>query len=96
MPILFSKLIWKEKWPRAAIIMSLTMLIDLDHLLVTPIFDSQRCSIGFHPLHSLYAATTYILLTIPKSLAFRAVGLGCIWHLIVDLNDCFLGGTFPY
>jgi hypothetical protein len=27
---------------------SATMLIDLDHLLVEPIFETNRCSINFH------------------------------------------------
>ena len=38
------------------------MLIDLDHLLATPIFDPARCSIGFHPLHSYYAIGVYFIL----------------------------------
>jgi hypothetical protein len=38
------------------------MVIDLDHLLATPIYDPLRCSIGFHPLHSTYAIVFYVLL----------------------------------
>ena len=29
-----------------------TMVIDLDHLLADPIYDPERCSIGFHPGHT--------------------------------------------
>jgi len=36
-----------------------TILVDLDHLLATPIFDPERCSIGFHPLHSIVAIILY-------------------------------------
>ena len=38
------------------------MVIDLDHLLATPIYDPLRCSIGFHPLHGTCAITFYVLL----------------------------------
>lgn len=62
------------------------MLIDLDHLLATPIFDSTRCSIGFHPLHSYYAIAIYFILSfIPKT---RVIGIGLLLHILVDLSDC--------
>jgi hypothetical protein len=32
----------------AYLILIATMLIDLDHLLVEPIFETNRCSINFH------------------------------------------------
>ena len=48
-----------------------TMFIDLDHLLATPIFDPNRCSINFHPLHSYYAITGYVLMIIPKKSRIR-------------------------
>ena len=35
------------------------MLVDLDHLLATPIFKENRCSINFHPLHSYVAIGFY-------------------------------------
>ncbi|WP_245234975.1 DUF6122 family protein, partial [Tamlana crocina] len=34
---------WKKYW----LILLATMLVDLDHLLATPIFQPGRCSIGF-------------------------------------------------
>jgi hypothetical protein len=43
---------YRGKWLKAYLLLLLTMLIDLDHLFVNPIFDQCRCSIGFHPLHS--------------------------------------------
>jgi hypothetical protein len=33
---------------KAYLILIATMLIDLDHLLVEPIFETNRCSINFH------------------------------------------------
>ena len=67
-----------------------TMLIDLDHLFATPMFDSNRCSIGFHPLHTFLAAIIYSTLLIFPSWKIRAVGLGSLWHLITDLIDCLM------
>ncbi len=64
------------------------MLIDLDHLLATPIFAPNRCSINFHPLHSYYAIAIYILLLIPKKT--RLIGLGLVIHILADSVDCLL------
>ena len=68
--------------------MILGMLIDLDHLLATPIFAPNRCSINFHPLHSYYAIAIYILLLIPKKT--RLIGLGLAIHILADSVDCLL------
>jgi len=66
--------------------MMLTMLVDLDHLLANPIYDAARCSIGFHPLHTLVPIGTYFLLCfIPKT---RLIGIGLIIHMILDSIDC--------
>ena len=62
------------------------MLIDLDHLLATPIYDSNRCSINFHPLHTYYASMTYILLLIPKKT--RIIAIGLLIHIFADSVDC--------
>ena len=61
---MFAKIFWKSNWRVASIIMLATMLIDLDHLFATPMFDSNRCSIGFHPLHTFWAAIIYSTLLI--------------------------------
>ncbi|MEZ4577646.1 MAG: DUF6122 family protein [Desulfobacterales bacterium] len=43
-----------------------------------PVFDPNRCSIGFHPLHSAAAICCYLVLTIiPKS---RIIGAGLHSH----------------
>jgi hypothetical protein len=47
--------------------MALTIIVDLDHLLADPIYDPNRCSIGFHPLHSYPAIVIYLA---PGSLAW--------------------------
>ncbi|MNR41653.1 hypothetical protein D3C85_1600670 [compost metagenome] len=64
------------------------MVVDLDHLLAVPIYDPNRCSVGFHPLHSYYAIGVYvILLFFPKT---RLVGIGLVIHMILDYIDCFM------
>lgn len=84
---LFVALIWcKSNWKIAFLIMLSGICIDLDHLLATPIFDPNRCSINFHPLHSYYALTLYILLLFPKKT--RLIGLGLVIHIIADAVDC--------
>ncbi len=66
--------------------MLLTMLIDLDHLLATPIFDPNRCSINFHPLHTYWALAVYIGLLFFKRT--RIIGIGLVLHIITDALDC--------
>lgn len=69
-------------------------LIDLDHLLATPIFDPQRCSIGFHPLHGWQAALFYLaMLAVPRWWV-RAFSVGALWHLAVDFGDCQLVAVY--
>ncbi|MBD0824980.1 DUF6122 family protein [Aestuariibaculum marinum] len=80
-------LIWyKPQWMMAYFIMLAGFLIDIDHILATPVFSPGRCSINFHPLHSYYAITVYVLLLIPKKT--RLIGLGLVIHIIADLVDC--------
>jgi hypothetical protein len=86
-PALLAYLLFKPQWKKAYFIMLATMLVDLDHLLATPIFDAGRCSIGFHPLHSEYAILVYALLLFPKRTRIIAVGL--LWHMLTDFQDCW-------
>ncbi len=95
-PVIFARLFWKDHWPKAALIMVATMVIDIDHLLADPIFDPNRCSIGFHPLHTLWAGGVYCCLLAIPSWKWRAVGLGCLWHLATDYTDCWMAGLLSY
>ena len=88
LPLLVAFIFFKTNWKYAFIIMMCAMLIDLDHLLATPIFDPNRCSINFHPLHSYLAIAIYFLLIISKKT--RVLGLGLIIHIIADTVDCLL------
>ncbi|MEN8858419.1 MAG: DUF6122 family protein [Flavobacteriaceae bacterium] len=87
-PLLIAILFYKKKWMQVYFILIATMLIDLDHLLATPVFDPNRCSINFHPLHSYYAIACYFILLIPKKSRILAIGL--LIHLIADSIDCYL------
>ncbi len=86
-PVLIALLFFKKQWLQAWLIMILTMLVDLDHLLADPIFDPQRCSIGFHPLHSYPAIIAYIVLGLFPLLRIVAVGL--LFHMATDWQDCW-------
>ncbi|MCO5261028.1 MAG: DUF6122 family protein [Crocinitomicaceae bacterium] len=85
---------WKfypTDWKRVWLIYIATMLIDLDHLLATPIFDPNRCSIGFHPLHSYYALVVYASIFIfSKNKWLRVLSFGLLFHFFTDCLDCVL------
>ena len=85
-PIIVAFIFYNSKWKIVSIILLSAILIDLDHVLASPIFDANRCSINFHPLHSYYAIGLYLLLLIPKKTRIIAIGL-CI-HILADQVDC--------
>jgi hypothetical protein len=88
-PILIAYIFFRDKWKTVSIIFLLTMLVDLDHLLATPIFDPCRCSIGFHLMHSWYMIALYFLLLFTK---LRIVGIGLLMHMLTDQIDCWMHG----
>ncbi|QAA80431.1 hypothetical protein EI546_01215 [Aequorivita sp. H23M31] len=88
-PGIIAYVFFRAFWIRAWLIMIATMLIDLDHLLATPIFDPNRCSINFHPLHTYWALGIYIALLFFKKT--RVVGIGLTLHFITDFIDCLWG-----
>ncbi|WP_298999348.1 DUF6122 family protein [Flagellimonas sp. S174] len=91
-PILIGYGLFKENRLKITIILLLGILIDLDHLLASPIFDANRCSIGFHPLHSVWAIMIYALLPFfPKT---RILGLALLIHITADTVDCLWVGGF--
>jgi hypothetical protein len=88
LPLAISLIFFKKNWLKMYVIMLLAFIIDLDHLLANPIFDPNRCSINYHPLHSYYAIVIYCVMLIPKRTRLFAIGL--IAHIISDSVDCFL------
>ncbi len=102
-PVLVALAFYRRRWRNASLVLISTMLVDLDHLLADPIYDPERCSIGFHPLHTLAAIAVYaVLFTVPLIVGpnrgeggFRPaarwvhlVGLGLLIHMALDGIDC--------
>ena len=77
---------YRKSWKPSYFLMIATMLVDVDHLLASPIYDPGRCSIGFHPLHKIWFVALYVILCyIPK---VRIIGFGLITHMALDSIDC--------
>jgi hypothetical protein len=88
-PLLIAVIFFRKDWKIAYFLFVATMLIDLDHLLATPVFEMNRCSINYHPLHTYYAMLVYLLLLFfPKP--FRIIGIGLLFHMLTDFIDCLL------
>jgi len=89
-PGLIAWVFFRKQWKKAWLIMIATMLVDLDHLLADPIFDPNRCGIGFHPLHSYYAIAVYFVMAFfPR---IRIIAIGLLFHMFTDFQDCFWMG----
>lgn len=85
-PAVLTGLFYRKKWKVAYLLMIVTMLVDIDHIFANPIYDPNRCSIGFHPLHELWFIGLYIALCfIPKT---KLVGIGLSVHMALDAIDC--------
>lgn len=92
-PAVVARVGYANRWTFAWLVMVSTMLVDLDHLLAEPLYDPNRCSIGFHPLHTTPAIMVYVLLlAIPK---LRLVAIGLLIHMLLDTADCIWMGTKP-
>lgn len=100
-PLSVAGLCFRTLFWRAYLLMLGGMVIDLDHLLADPIYDPLRCSIGFHPLHSIFAIAAYVIVllaSLPHSFAEKCFGkyrlsvnllsLGLLIHIVLDASDC--------
>ncbi|WP_346775179.1 DUF6122 family protein [Wenzhouxiangella sp. XN79A] len=102
-PLLAALAFQRPRWRSAWLILVATMVVDGDHLLATPIYDPERCSIGFHPLHTLPAIVVYAGLFLlplmfgrepdrralrPNARIVHLVGLGLLIHMALDGIDC--------
>jgi len=86
-PVIISLLFFPKRWKKVYFVFLGAMLIDLDHLIADPIFDPNRCSVGFHPLHSYYAIAAYTTFLLhPKT---RVYGIALLWHIVTDQIDCW-------
>lgn len=85
-PLIIAYLFYRKDLIKSYLMLLLTMLVDLDHLLATPVFDACRCSIGFHPLHSSIAIIVYCTMLLhPKT---RIFAIGFLLHMATDAIDC--------
>jgi len=104
-PLLVALAFFRSRWRNATFIMIATMIVDADHLLADPIYDPNRCSIGFHPLHTMPAIVIYAALFLlplivrrkaggqglhPTARLLHLVGLGLLIHMALDWVDCLV------
>ncbi|MEM1268528.1 MAG: DUF6122 family protein [Bacteroidota bacterium] len=101
-PLAVGWLFYRPAWRSAVGIMIATMIVDIDHLIADPMYDPNRCSIEFHPLHTVPAIVVYalcfavplVLGRSPEGLTKKArwihlAGLGLLIHMGLDWIDCF-------
>ncbi len=86
-PALIAFIFFRKDWKKIYLIFITTMLVDVDHLLATPIFNANRCSIGFHLLHSYYAIAIYFIGSLFSKTRILAIGL--LLHMFADFVDCY-------
>ncbi|WP_234109400.1 DUF6122 family protein [Chryseobacterium sp. R2A-55] len=89
-PVFIAKVFFKPDWRKAYFIMLATMLVDLDHLFANPIFDPDRNSIGFHPMHSYPMIALYFLGCVFLHGKYRIIAVGLFFHMVTDFQDYFL------
>ena len=102
-PAVVALVFFRPRAEQATLVMLATMLVDLDHLLADPIYEAERCSIGFHPLHTtvpiaVYVAVFLLAVAFAKRLnstdyagsarIARLVSLGLLIHMVLDAIDC--------
>lgn len=88
-PLLVAFVYFRKDWKKVYLIMLLTMMVDLDHLLASPIYQANRCSINFHPLHTYYAIAVYIIMIFFRK-PLNIIGIGLLLHMLTDWIDCLI------
>lgn len=86
-PLVIAFVCFRKDWKKTYLILLATMLVDADHLLATPIFQANRCSINYHPLHTYYAMIVYFVILFFKK-PYRIIGIGLLFHMLTDFIDC--------
>ncbi|MDT0641503.1 DUF6122 family protein [Zunongwangia sp. F363] len=82
---LYDKENWKNNW----MILIATMLVDLDHVFANPVFDAERCGIGYHPMHTAPAIILYLLgVLFAKNQLLKLIFIGLLFHMFTDFTHC--------
>lgn len=92
LPFLIAFIFYRKQWRKVYFLLLLTMIVDADHLLASPVWDANRCSIGFHPLHSYVAIFVYILMLFFQN-PIRILAIGLLLHMATDFLDCLYSYT---
>ena len=88
-PLLIAFVFFRKDWKKVYLIMLSTMMVDLDHLLANPIYQEDRCSVNFHPLHTYYAIAVYIIMIFFRK-PLNIIGIGLLLHMLTDFIDCII------
>ena len=103
-PVVVAVTCYRARWRAVALLLLATMLVDVDHLLADPVYDPERCSIGFHPLHTWPAIGLYVVVAAlplvrarraspaglgPAARALHVIGVGLVIHMGLDWIDCY-------
>lgn len=86
-PVFIAKVFFRDKWRKAYFLLLATMLVDLDHIFADPIFDADRSSVGFHPLHTFPMTILYFLGIIFLKNNYRIIAIGLFFHMLTDFQD---------
>jgi len=90
LPAVVARWCWPGRWLRAWGVMMCAMLIDLDHLLASPVYDPDRCSLQAHVLHGPAPIALYLsMFAFPR---LRMLAAGLLVHLALDGSDCLAMG----
>lgn len=87
-PVAIAWFFFRSEWKRAALIMLAANLVDLDHLVASPMYDPDRCSINFHPLHTMFPISFYGAMMFLPWKPVRWLGMGLVIHMLLDAVDC--------
>ena len=87
-PGIIAWMFFQAQWDIVWIILLATMIVDIDHVFAKPIFDPNRCSIGFHPFHTYPAIGVYFLLLFVPNFYVQVIAVGLLFHMFTDWQDC--------
>lgn len=103
-PWLIAMVMDRDRRLRTWLVLVATMAVDVDHLMADPIYDPSRCSIEFHPLHTVPMIAVYALMfavplvmkrvgamrDTPAARVVFLIGLGLVVHMMLDGIDCLI------